>query len=74
MITAKIQYPFDERIEQLFLAESKENKRGHYTLEQQGEFLTFTIHASDATALRAFLTTITKILSVWEISSSNGTT
>jgi hypothetical protein len=73
MISATISYPYDGRLEALFSAEQKESAKGRYTLEHHGDYLVFSVQASDATALRAYLTTITKILSVWEISSLDGT-
>jgi tRNA threonylcarbamoyladenosine modification (KEOPS) complex Pcc1 subunit len=71
-ITASISYPYDERILQLFEPEKKEFDRAAYLITTHGVQLVFTIKATDATALRAALTTITKILSVWEATNTNG--
>ena len=70
-LTATITYPYDQRIEQLFAAESKSFPRTSYSLAKQGDALVFSILADDATALRAATTTITKVLSVWESSALN---
>ena len=68
-LSATITYPFDERVQQLFAAESKSFPRTSYELIRDGDKLVFHITADDATALRAATTTITKVLSVWESSA-----
>jgi tRNA threonylcarbamoyladenosine modification (KEOPS) complex Pcc1 subunit len=65
-VTASITYPFDERIVKLFEPETKAFERAEYLITKHGDHIVFTIRATDATALRACMTTITKILSVWE--------
>ncbi len=68
-LSATITYPYDERVKQLFAAESKVFPRTSYAIEQVGNNLIFDIIAEDATAMRAATTTITKVLSVWESSA-----
>jgi tRNA threonylcarbamoyladenosine modification (KEOPS) complex Pcc1 subunit len=70
-VSATITYPYDERIIKLFSAEAKSFDRAQYTLQTQHNNLIFSILATDATALRACMTTITKILSVWEATASH---
>ena len=65
-LKASILYPLDKRIIKLFEAESKSFLRASYTLDSDEENIIFNVSASDSTALRAALTTITKVLSVWE--------
>ena len=65
-LTATIAYPYDERILKLFEAENKTFDRTAYRVEHLHGKIVFAITAQDATALRAAMTTITKILSVWE--------
>lgn len=71
-ITATITYPRDERIVQLFAAEDKEMPRASYRVELTDESTRITVTATDATALRAALSTITKVLSVWEATLTHG--
>ena len=72
-LTASITYPYDERILKLFEPETKAFERAEYIITTHGQHLVFTIRAMDATALRAAMTTITKILSVWEATTPHGT-
>jgi tRNA threonylcarbamoyladenosine modification (KEOPS) complex Pcc1 subunit len=69
---ATISFPYDQRLLALFAAEEKNIGRASYAIEHQKEFLVFSVEANDATALRAMLTTITKILSMWEASAEHG--
>jgi hypothetical protein len=71
-VTASITYPHDERVLKLFEPETKQFERAEYLITTHGLHTVFTIRATDATALRACMTTITKILSVWEATNRNG--
>lgn len=71
-MNASITYPYDERVLELFEPEEKKFARASYTLTSDSKNITFSVEATDATALRACLTTITKVLSVWETTTSNG--
>ena len=71
-LTASITYPFDERVLQLFEPEEKAFEKAEYILTRHGDHIVFTIRAKDATSLRAAMTAITKILSLWETSARNG--
>ena len=71
-ISAKITYPLDNRILLLFSAEERTIGRASYSIKEEGAFLIFEIQAPDSTALRACLTTITKVLSVWEATKEHG--
>ena len=71
-MNASITYPYDERILQLFEPEEKRFPRASYTITSDEKQITFSVEAADATALRAALTTITKVLSVWETTLMNG--
>jgi tRNA threonylcarbamoyladenosine modification (KEOPS) complex Pcc1 subunit len=72
-LTASITYPYDERVELLFEPESKSFERAEYILTRHADNIVFTIKATDATSLRAAMTAITKILSLWETTSKYGT-
>ena len=72
MPAATIVYPYDARIVTLFAAEEKDIGRARYSISHDDQQLTFAIDARDATSLRAALTTITKILSMWEASDADG--
>lgn len=74
MICASILYPYDERVVRLFEPEEKDTGRAHYSVATDGTNIVFSIEAQDATALRAALTTITKVLSMWEASALDGRT
>lgn len=71
-LSATILYPKDDRIVTLFAAEEKELARASYTVERTESHIRFSVIAADATALRAALTTITKVLSVWETTEPHG--
>jgi tRNA threonylcarbamoyladenosine modification (KEOPS) complex Pcc1 subunit len=71
-LTATICYPYDERIFALFAPEEKDLGRASYCLARDGDFIHFTTTAHDASALRAALNTITKVLSVWESTTRYG--
>lgn len=71
-LLATIRYPRDERLIALFAPEDKNMGRAHYTVELTSDSTLFTVHASDATALRAALSTITKVLSAWEATQLHG--
>lgn len=71
-LTASIIYPYDERILSLFSAENKAFSRAQYTVHHTGNNLIFHVEADDSTSLRACLTTITKVLSVWETTLLHG--
>lgn len=71
-LLATIRYPHDERILALFAPEDKDMGRARYTLATHADCILFTVHAQDATALRAALSTITKVLSVWEATRAHG--
>jgi tRNA threonylcarbamoyladenosine modification (KEOPS) complex Pcc1 subunit len=71
-LLATIRYPHDERILSLFAPEDKEMGRARYTVELAPDCVLFIVHAHDATALRAALSTITKVLSAWEATRSYG--
>lgn len=68
-LTASITYPYDERIIKLFEPEQKGFERAEYIVTKHGDHVVFTIRATDATSLRAAMTAITKILSLWETSA-----
>lgn len=55
-------------VEQVFAAEDKEFKHGRsgYSLARDGSQVIITAHAQDATALRATVTSITRILTIVE--------
>lgn len=72
MLKATILYPYNEHIERLFAPELKEFPRATYSVVRDGSDIRFTITATDATALRAVTTTITKVLSVWESAQEHG--
>ncbi|MBN2567638.1 hypothetical protein JXB02_06175 [Candidatus Woesearchaeota archaeon] len=57
-----------EAIEELFAAEAKEAKsdRSRYTVAVKGGACVFSVAARDSVALRATLTGITKLLTVYE--------
>lgn len=57
-----------DKLMRLFVVEDKElsNKRGSYTLTQEGTSVIFSVEASDAIAFRAMIGAITKTLSVFE--------
>ncbi len=71
-MNAFITYPFDEKLLKLFAAEQKSFERASYTIDRRGNELVFSINAKDATSLRACMTTITKILSLWETTAPHG--
>ena len=71
-LTATILYPKDERLLELFAPENKELSRSRYHISSDEKNIIFSVEASDATALRAALTTITKVLSVWETTLTHG--
>ena len=58
----------DELAHKVFLAEDKEFKsqRASYEVNQDGELCTITIKAQDPTALRAAVTSVTRILNIVE--------
>lgn len=72
ILTATIEYPHDPRIIRLFASEEKSFPRASYNITEHDSHLRFNINAHDATALRACMTTITKVLSVWETTSNDG--
>jgi len=57
-----------DKLMRLFAVEDKKlsNKRGSYTLTQEGTSVIFFVEANDAIALRAMSGAITKTLSVFE--------
>ena len=57
---------------QCFSPEIRKGDRSSFTLEKQEKGLLFRISASDATALRATLHSITKLLGVYEKLERNG--
>ncbi len=71
-LLATLRYPHDERILALFAPEDKDMGRASYTVALHADCVLFTVHAQDATAMRAALSTITKVLSVWEATRSHG--
>lgn len=71
-LSATIRYPRDERLLALFAPENKELHRARYELRLTDDAAEFFITAHDATALRACMTTITKVLSVWETTVLDG--
>ena len=71
-LVATIRYPKDDRILALFAAEEKILSRSQYEVSESADAIIFTVQASDATALRAALSTITKVLSVWEATAVHG--
>ena len=58
----------DELAHKVFLAEDKEFKseRASYEVEQEGSTCKITIQAKDPTALRAAVTSVTRILNIVE--------
>jgi tRNA threonylcarbamoyladenosine modification (KEOPS) complex Pcc1 subunit len=72
-LSATILYPYDKRILTLFEPESKILSRSSYEVTHDEKNIIFSVIAADATSLRAALTTITKVLSVWETTRDNGT-
>ncbi|MCA9478039.1 MAG: hypothetical protein KC535_02735 [Nanoarchaeota archaeon] len=64
---ATIAVPYKD-IEELFSCEDKElsNKRASYIMKETPDGFEFSIDATDAVALRAMLTGITKTLTVYE--------
>ena len=67
MYTAQIHVPTPTDLEKIFQNEEKNiNQRASYTLTKNKDVYTFNIEAKDATALRAMIGSITKILSVHE--------
>lgn len=71
-LLATLRYPHDERILALFAPEDKDLGRASYAVALDADCVLFTVHAQDATAMRAALSTITKVLSVWEATRSHG--
>ena len=56
----------NEHLIEVFAPEDKSlsNGRGEYTITTDEENITFTITASDAVALRAIMSSVTKVLSI----------
>jgi len=71
-VTATIRYPRDERLLALFAPEDKDMPRASYTVSLEHDCTLFSVTATDATALRAALSTITKVLSAWEATQEHG--
>ena len=63
---ATISTGYDKRLLDVFAAEDHDIGRASYTYQQVGDELVFSIQGDDATALRAVLNAITKLLSTWE--------
>ncbi len=57
-----------ENLKKLFKAEEKvfKNKRASYQVIKKGGLVVFRARAEDATALRAVLNSITKLISIYE--------
>ncbi|MEA3399186.1 MAG: hypothetical protein U9R00_01585 [Patescibacteria group bacterium] len=57
-----------ENIDKLFAKEDKEisKSRAKYCLKKNDEGINFEVNADDAVALRAILTAITRVLSIYE--------
>ncbi len=53
-------------LESLFATESFSHARAEYSLRREGGALVCTIRAQDAVALRATVTSITRVLAVYE--------
>jgi len=71
--TATIKTKIDEKIIKAFSSEQKTTKRSHYEIKRLKDSIIFSIKAKDATALRATLNSITRLLSVYE-QVKNGST
>lgn len=65
-MNATITLPYDTRIYDLFAPEDKDIGRARYTITDDATHITFSISADDATALRAQLNAITKLITIWE--------
>lgn len=66
--TAEICVENGGKLEKVFKAEEKnfQNNRANYSVKKEKERHTFHVEAEDSTALRAALSSITKVLSVHE--------
>lgn len=65
MIEATITLRKDiDRLEQLFATESFAHARAEYTVRRDGDALVLTVSADDAVALRATITSITRVLAL----------
>jgi tRNA threonylcarbamoyladenosine modification (KEOPS) complex Pcc1 subunit len=63
---AVIEVDREEGLLDLFAAEERSTPRGTYDLLVKEDQVVFTVEAADATALRALVNNILKLLQLWE--------